>query len=391
MQLLEYFPELEAHDFEDMSIGLAAYNTGNVTSTPKPEADEDITSTPKPDTATTKSQRNASVQPNKKSRSKGRSGGEKSSRTIKALRAQANEGDIEAAMKLGWGVDRITELFNEKKAAKGEKVTPGQPIDDPDLLARIADKHKYQAEIQKKRQEKLRVRAYAGDWDAAKKLKMGKKRMEELFPHMKEGIELEQEAGGAMEDENERERTPAEPFDFERERLLQPKQPTPYGMGEMVLYASTMTPTTAMNTNDYIQTRIESDEMSPWQAAPEPNTGYMQCQLPPPPRYPIYPVAPQQFDPERALRREYDAAMQQTSIAQANLMRIKQELEKVQAAKTQNPIMKRKQVKIEEGGPKNLLLYKKVKKERPSNFPEDHVEKYPDGRMQTPGFAVGVF
>ena len=132
--------------------------------------------------------------PNKKVKGgKGRSLGELSSKPIKELRAQAEIGDIEAAMKLGWGVDRLTELYNRKKATRGIEVYEGQEIDDPALLARIAQRNRHAKEAQRRRSDKLKIQAYAGDLDAAKKLGFSKRKLAELFPEMYPGEMVEPE------------------------------------------------------------------------------------------------------------------------------------------------------------------------------------------------------
>ncbi|KAK4616792.1 uncharacterized protein CLAFUR5_12312 [Fulvia fulva] len=124
---------------------------------------------------------------------KGRSLGNLSSKPIKELRAQAENGDIEAAIKLGWGVDRITELYNRQKAARGIEVYEGQEIDDPALLARIAQRNRHAKEAQRRRSDKLKIQAYAGDLDAAKKLGFSKRKLAELFPELYPGEVVEPE------------------------------------------------------------------------------------------------------------------------------------------------------------------------------------------------------
>lgn len=291
----------------------------------------------------------ASTTPKANPKSKGRSGGDKSSKGIKRLRILAENGDLEAAKKLGWGVERITKIFNEHKRARGIHVALDAPIDDPDLIAYINEKHKYQAEVQKKRQEKLRLAAYQGDMEAARKLKLGKRTMEAIFGGNQEPDVIKKETkvikkekktkktsadgkgqpGGEVEkQEAGREKTPAEPFNFEQERLQENPEPLnsrtsppAYGMGGNLLPPFPY-PTPAES---------QDHPASPWAAAPEPNTWYMLGQAPQ-----LTVETPQMlFDPERALIREYDAAVEQFSFAEANLNRIEQQLEQFRAEKAE--------------------------------------------------------
>lgn len=117
---------------------------------------------------------------------KGRSFGAKSCKAVKMMRASAEAGDIQAAIRLGWGVERITKLYNEEKAARGEDVVEGQPIDDPKIIAQITERQRRNRDHQRERAEKLKALAQSGDLEAAKKAGYSKKRIEELFPELKE-------------------------------------------------------------------------------------------------------------------------------------------------------------------------------------------------------------
>lgn len=96
-------------------------------------------------------------------RTKGRSLGERSSKPIKALREAASNGDIEAALKLGWAVERLTEMHNRNKAKRGIFVALDTPIDDAKLIARIEERKHNAREATKRRSDKLKARAAAGD------------------------------------------------------------------------------------------------------------------------------------------------------------------------------------------------------------------------------------
>lgn len=358
---------------------------------PNPEACSGIEDTPRSDITSPPPQPAPAASPSKKRKPKGRSGGEKSSRTIKQMRKEASKGDIEAAMKLGWGVDRITDIFNRKKAARGEKVTPGQPIDDPDLLRRITERHEYQAKIQKKRQNKLRVQAEAGDFEAAKKLKLGKKRLRQLFPHLFGGELKEERDNEKYEDtyqaitlpeEFERQRTPAEPFNFATERQQTARYPSFHPFAEMMLHNGV--PAT------YPLPGIIGETYKGWSPALKPPQFRIQVGMTPP-RYPTTP--PAIFDPKRALRREYDAASHQVAIAQAHLARIAHELEqleqqeKMRIAHPCASLLRRQTIKAEDE-PKTLFWHKKTKKYRPSNFPSgDITEDSQDAKLQAPAPA----
>lgn len=117
---------------------------------------------------------------------KGRSFGAKSCKAVKMMRASAEAGDIQAAIRLGWGVERITKLYNEEKAARGENVVEGQSIDDPKIIAQITERQRRNRDHQRERAEKLKALAQSGDLEAAKKAGYSKKRIEELFPELKE-------------------------------------------------------------------------------------------------------------------------------------------------------------------------------------------------------------
>lgn len=105
-------------------------------------------------------------------RIQGRSYGEHSSLPIKQARAQAERGDIDAAFKLGWSVERLTHIFNQQKLARGIPVTSlNEPIDDEVLIDRIQARKKSQCLASRRREEKLKARAKAGDREAAMKLK----------------------------------------------------------------------------------------------------------------------------------------------------------------------------------------------------------------------------
>lgn len=369
----DLFPGLvPTYDFDDgflVNTDMARSNTGSVTGTPILETGgEALTSAPKPEVTTAPSPQPDVCTPadNKKSKSKGRSGGDKSSASIKALRVQAGKGDLDAAMKLGWGIDRITKIFNQKKVERGEKVASDQPIDDPALLARIAEKRKYQAEVQKKRQEKLRLRAYSGDYEAARKLKMGKKRMEELFPTLSEKSKQQEDNGEDVPVEASREKTPAEPLDYDQEQsqmengLPQSGLPMLPAGGQMLGHGLSVSPF------DIIPPKVQGDPKSLWQNVVEPNFWLTQSHV----WSQSYQTIPGGFDSEPALRREYEEAVQRAAVAQENLARVKQELENVQAFKSLGSMRKREPaIKTEDDEPKSLLYYKKAKKARPSNFP----------------------
>ncbi|CAK4029712.1 Hypothetical predicted protein [Lecanosticta acicola] len=138
--------------------------------------------------------------------SKGRSFGDNSCRAVKAMRASAEAGDIQAAIRLGWSVERITKLFNEEKVARGEQVYEGEPIDDPEIITQIQERQKKNRDHQRERAEKLRIRAQEGDFEAAKKAGYGKKRLKEMFPEMKEHT-----------------KEPA--FDFQRDEIMFKQEP----------------------------------------------------------------------------------------------------------------------------------------------------------------------
>lgn len=226
-QLLELFPGIKI--VPNLAIAALYGSQGRNMCPPNLEAEAySVTEdTHKAEEPSLPLQQKGGIEPKKKA--KGRSGGENSSRSIKALRKQAGKGDLEVAMKLGWSVARITDIFNENKRARGEQVSPGQPIDDDEILARIAVRQKSQAETQKRRQDTLRKKAYEGDYEAAKKLKMGKRRMREIFPQMfnfgnsEEGekdTKTQVAEEPRMPTQAYREGTPAEPRNFEFERHM---------------------------------------------------------------------------------------------------------------------------------------------------------------------------
>ena len=109
-------------------------------------------------------------------------------------------------------------VYHLRNIVNVERVRCNGALQPSLLLARIAEKRKYQAEVQKKRQEKLRLRAYSGDYEAARKLKMGKRRMEELFPTLSEKSKQQEENGEDVPVEASREKTPAEPLDYDQEQ-----------------------------------------------------------------------------------------------------------------------------------------------------------------------------
>ncbi|EME39340.1 hypothetical protein DOTSEDRAFT_38548 [Dothistroma septosporum NZE10] len=174
------------------SANCARYNTAE-----EPTIKPEILSTPTKNTDSNDSlyyRSETPTRPTKKLRGgKGRSLGDLSSKPIKELRAQAENGSIDAAMKLGWGVDRLTELYNRKKAERGIEVYEGQDIDDEELLARIAQRNRLAKEAQRRRSDKLKIKAYAGDLDAAKKLGFSKRRIAELCPEVYSGDVVEPE------------------------------------------------------------------------------------------------------------------------------------------------------------------------------------------------------
>ncbi|USW57957.1 hypothetical protein Slin15195_G112760 [Septoria linicola] len=116
-----------------------------------------------------------------KKAARGRSLGDGSTRPIKLLRAAAEAGCIDSALKLGWAVERLTKMYNKKKVANGVAVTSElQPIDNPDLLARIEERKQNARVATQRRTDRLRAQAATGDREAARKLGLGKKSMEEF-------------------------------------------------------------------------------------------------------------------------------------------------------------------------------------------------------------------
>ncbi|PIA91003.1 hypothetical protein CB0940_11450 [Cercospora beticola] len=147
-----------------------------------------------------------------KKAARGRSLGERSTKPIKQLRMLAENDNLDAALKLGWSVERLTEIFNRNKAARGIHTTSiMQPIDDPELLARIEERKHNARVATQRRTNRLKERAHNGDFEAAKKLGLGKKTMDNLFP---------QPAGDRDGDQVKREQeslSPTEPRDFDED------------------------------------------------------------------------------------------------------------------------------------------------------------------------------
>ncbi|EME80278.1 uncharacterized protein MYCFIDRAFT_78033 [Pseudocercospora fijiensis CIRAD86] len=139
---------------------------------------------------------------------KGRSLGENSTKHIRDLRAQAEGGSIEAALKLGWSVERMTVLFNQDKLRRGVPTAMDTPIDDENLLARIEQRKENGREASKRRAHKLKVRANQGDFEAAKKLKLSNKTMSTMFPNHTEEFPLQQKTERAV--------SPTEPLHFQQ-------------------------------------------------------------------------------------------------------------------------------------------------------------------------------
>lgn len=144
---------------------------------------------------------------------KGRSLGENSTKHIRELRAQAEGGSIDAALKLGWSVERLTILFNQAKTRRGILVAPNQPIDDLQLLARIEQRKENGREASKRRAHKLKARAAEGDIEAAKKLKLSDKTMSAMFPSLTDAAPLSSDAQYKPEE------SPTEPPDFHQEAV----------------------------------------------------------------------------------------------------------------------------------------------------------------------------
>ncbi|KAF2209980.1 hypothetical protein CERZMDRAFT_86610 [Cercospora zeae-maydis SCOH1-5] len=118
-----------------------------------------------------------------KKAARGRSLGERSTKPIRQLRMLAEQDNLDAALKLGWSVDRLTEIFNRNKLARGIAVTSiMQPIDDPEVLARIEERKHNARVATQRRTNRLKERAHNGDIEAAKKLGLGKRTMDNLFP-----------------------------------------------------------------------------------------------------------------------------------------------------------------------------------------------------------------
>ncbi|KAF7188269.1 hypothetical protein HII31_10333 [Pseudocercospora fuligena] len=139
---------------------------------------------------------------------KGRSHGENSTKHIRELRNRAEGGSIEAALKLGWSVERMTVMFNKDKMRRGIRVAEDAPIDDEDLLAKIEQRKENGREASKRRAHKLKARASQGDIEAAKKLKLSDKTMSTMFPNRAEEIPHQQKT--------ERANSPTEPHNFQQ-------------------------------------------------------------------------------------------------------------------------------------------------------------------------------
>ncbi|KXT11862.1 hypothetical protein AC579_4181 [Pseudocercospora musae] len=140
---------------------------------------------------------------------KGRSLGEHSTKHIRELRAKAEGGSIEAALKLGWSVERMTVLFNQDKIRRGIPTTKDTPIDDENLLARIEQRKENGREASKRRAHKLKARASQGDIEAAKKLKLSNKTMSTMFPDRAEDVPHQQKI--------ERTGSPTESHEFQQQ------------------------------------------------------------------------------------------------------------------------------------------------------------------------------
>ncbi|KAM3414628.1 hypothetical protein BST61_g9787 [Cercospora zeina] len=134
------------------------------------------------DSLTPQPQHRRSTTKNKKA-ARGRSLGDRSTKPIKQLRMLAEQDNLDAALKLGWSVERLTEIFNRNKLARGIPVTSiMQSIDDPEVLARIEERKHNARVATQRRTNRLKERAHNGDIEAAKKLGLGKKTMDNLFP-----------------------------------------------------------------------------------------------------------------------------------------------------------------------------------------------------------------
>jgi hypothetical protein len=96
------------------------------------------------------------------------------------LHEKAASGHIDSAIKLGWSIPRITELYNYDRARRN--MSPVDEIDDSEILEVLEQRKIAQRAHQKDYQQRQKARARNGDAGAAKKLGWTESRIDREVP-----------------------------------------------------------------------------------------------------------------------------------------------------------------------------------------------------------------